>query len=365
MPYDWNGDYIPSKANKTTDILGQREIGGVGQLIYHPFRFKDYEMGNNSHECCAFPICKSGYEPIFPSDDSVSGKELLVSLCNLAKRIDDFENKVPKEQLIIEWCKENMHPYSIDFIYQELTEESFDINGFDAEMVAHDGIFSFEDFMKDLSKLYNTALFYEALEGVCIADEEPAYNLYKEGKYFEGLPFFEKYKLEEREIPDLDESPANGNIVEIMKLYNKYEEEHFPPNKPTSEFQQEPFAHYEELRNTLINLIPDFTIRLKVNPATNRLDFSADVNSVFDIAWFTLARMLSEDPAPEDKGKQDERQEGIMIVCRHCGDFLIRRNNRQEYCDKAECQKARNAKNQREFRRRKRIETAQNNKHKV
>lgn len=31
---------IPSEANKTTDILGFKEIGGVGQLIYRPFRFK-------------------------------------------------------------------------------------------------------------------------------------------------------------------------------------------------------------------------------------------------------------------------------------------------------------------------------------
>ena len=36
MPYNWNGDYIPSKADRSTDILGQKEIGGVGQLIYHP-----------------------------------------------------------------------------------------------------------------------------------------------------------------------------------------------------------------------------------------------------------------------------------------------------------------------------------------
>ena len=36
MPFNWNGDYIPSKADKTTDILGSKEIGGIGQLIYHP-----------------------------------------------------------------------------------------------------------------------------------------------------------------------------------------------------------------------------------------------------------------------------------------------------------------------------------------
>ena len=45
-------------------------------------------------------------------------------------------------------------------------------------------------------------------------------------------------------------------------------------------------------------------MKLKVDPRTNRLEFSTDINSVFDIAWLTLARMLSEDPAPEDKANR-------------------------------------------------------------
>ncbi len=361
MPYNWNGDYVPSKADRTTDILGFKEIGGVGQLVYHPVRFKEYTLGNDNKEYCAFPICKPEYEPTFPTDDSISGKDLLVSLCNLAKLIDDWNNTIPYDQLIILWCKENMHPYNIDYVYQGLTEKGFDINGFDAECVARDGIFSINDFMKDLEKLYVTALFYEALDGVCVADEDAAYHLYKEGKHFEGLPFFERFKSR-NDIPDIDVSSASGNIVEEMKLYNEYQKSHPEEFFPDGEFASEPYDNYDELRNMLIERIPDFNMRLKINPKTNRIEFSADVNSVFDIAWFTLARLISEDPAPEDAGQSEERPEGIMICCRHCGDFLIRRNSRQEYCDKPECQKARNAKNQREFRRKKRIEKAQNQK---
>ena len=44
MPLNWNDETIPSEADKTTDILGFKEIGGIGQLIYHPFRFKKYEL---------------------------------------------------------------------------------------------------------------------------------------------------------------------------------------------------------------------------------------------------------------------------------------------------------------------------------
>ncbi len=362
MPYNWNGDYVPSKADKSTDILGQKEIGGVGQLIYHPFRYKDYILANDNEEYCAFPVCKPGYEPAFPTDDSVSGRGLLVSLCNLARQIDDWDNKIPYDQLIIQWCKENMHPYSIDFVYQELTEEGFDITGYDAELAARDGIFSIKDFMEDLGKLYTTALFYEALEGICVADEDAACSLYKEGKYFEGLPFFESFK-NIHSMPDIDVSTAGGNLVKEMELYAEYQKSHPAKQPPDGQFEEEPYDNYWELLNKLIERIPDFNMCLKVNPKTNRIEFSADVNSVFDIAWFTLARMISEDPAPENKGlSNDDRSEGIMICCRHCGNFLIRRNGRQEYCDKPDCQKARNAKNQREFRRRKRIENAQKQK---
>ena len=42
-----------------------------------------------------------------------------------------------------------------------------------------------------------------------------------------------------------------------------------------------------------------------------------------------------------------------MICCRHCGKFLIRRSNRQEFCDSEECQRARNARKQMAYRKRK------------
>ena len=50
MPLNWNDEHIPSKADKTTDILGLKEIGGVGQLVYHPFKFKDYTYSFNRKE---------------------------------------------------------------------------------------------------------------------------------------------------------------------------------------------------------------------------------------------------------------------------------------------------------------------------
>ncbi len=152
-------------------------------------------------------------------------------------------------------------------------------------------------------------MFYTVLESVCVADDETAYDLSKESK-----------------------------------------------------FVTTPYADYYELRNRLIECIPNVNIRLKTAPRTGKLEFSTDVNSVFDIAWYTFARILSEELLPENKGKQDSRPERIIIRCRNCSKFIIRKNKRQEYCDFEECQKARNVRNQKAFRERKAIEKVRKSK---
>ena len=360
MPYNWNDKPIESRADKNTDILGFGESGGGGQLIYHNFRFADYTLKNDKKsDLLVCPVCNKKRPPDLTPKDSLPGKEILSSLCGLARQVDDVLEENDYKALIIEWCKENMHPYTIDYIYNALADDSFDT----ADMAAHDGIFSISDFMADLENLYNTARFYIALEAICFADNEPAYKMYQTGRHFQGLPYFGRYKLN-MNIPDIDWSAANGDLLEEMTLDNQYLAEHPLEQLPEGEFFTEPYDEYEKLRERLIDCIPDFKLRLKVNPQNNRLVFSADVNSAFDIAWYALAQMTSEYPAPEDFGKEDKRPDGIMICCHHCGRFFIRNAKHQQYCDRSECQKARNAKNQRDYRRRKAIEKAQAEKNK-
>ena len=118
----------------------------------------------------------------------------------------------------MEWCTNNMHPYNIDFIYSELNE-SFDINSFDAEMVERDGRFEIDNFLGDLEKLYNAFMFYIALEDICVAADDTAYDLFPKGKCFEGYSFFDKYKRPIVAIPDdLDYGNAKGNLIEKCEL---------------------------------------------------------------------------------------------------------------------------------------------------
>ena len=54
----------------------------------------------------------------------------------------------------------------------------------------------------------------------------------------------------------------------------------------------------------------------------------------------------------KDPGTRETNLKGIMATCKNCGRLFIRMGSRNNYCEREECQKARNAKNQREFRKR-------------
>lgn len=47
MLYNWYWDYILSKADKSSDVLGQKKAGSMGQLIYHPFQYTDDILAND------------------------------------------------------------------------------------------------------------------------------------------------------------------------------------------------------------------------------------------------------------------------------------------------------------------------------
>lgn len=111
--------------SRTCDkAFGFGEIGGVGQLIYNNFRFADYKLKNDKKSgLLACPVCNKKSPTDLTPKDNLSGKEILTSLCALAWRIDDVSEE-NDYKAFIEWCKENMHPYAIDHLYNALTDKS-------------------------------------------------------------------------------------------------------------------------------------------------------------------------------------------------------------------------------------------------
>ena len=176
--------------------------------------------------------------------------------------------------------------------------------------------------------------------------------------------YFEKYKIGVYDDDaSIDVSAAEGDLIKEMQIENRYIEEHPREIVVIDEdgFEVFPQAHLPELQEQLLDCFPDYTLRLKISPGRNRVVYTADIYSIFDIPWYSFARFLAEEPVREiEKAHGVTRDPNETIInCRHCGKIIIRRNSRQEYCDSPECQKARNANNQREFRRRKAIEKAQ------
>lgn len=355
---------IPSRANLKTGLISFGDIGGIGQLIYHNFRFVDYTLEfDKKGRIIAKPVVSKDNPPDMSQLADLDGNKILTSLCDLARQVDSYETKEPYQGLIIEWCKTHMHPYRIDELFDSLTEIGPDASEFLLEVATCDAVFCMDDFLHDLGNLYNAARFYFALDGVTVAEEDEAYHLYKEGRFFESSALFEKYKVAQPELPeDFDVSAAGGDLLKEKQMTNAYLAAHPAEQPPEDQFATEPFDDYEKLRDALLSFFPDFKLKLKVNPKTNHIVLSADVNSVFEIAWYALAHLLTEEPLPEEKGKENPRPEGMLTYCKNCGRFFIRRNNRTVYCDRDECQKARNAKNQREYRDRERIKKARSNK---
>ena len=359
MPNDEWGLYTESKADNTSDIIGFGDVGGIGQLIYHTFRFKEYKFDEAPGKAlCLKPFMHKGMEPDIDKQNGLSGKELFIKLYNLGGKINSFSEKKSFHELIIEFCKTVAHPYDIDSLYTTLTEIDVtdDKNSY---WVERDATFSVSDFMHDLGRFYVAAQFFFALKAECAGVSDPAFNLATEGKFFEGLPFFEQYKREEPEehesIPEID---ALDDIVEIMQAYAKLKKPAEPAGPPT-EFARQPFDYYNDLRDTLIDIMPDFHMRLKMNPKNNSVVFAADVHSVFDIAWYTLARMIVDFGPPEEAGKRNERYNGTLTTCPICGTAFIRRNNRHTYCDDPQCKKTYDAQRAKKSRDKRKLEATQ------
>ena len=103
----------------------------------------------------------------------------------------------------------------------------------------------------------------------------------------------------------------------------------------------------------MIDIVPSFTIRVRRDPKTQKTVFAAEVESVFDIAWLTLARKIADDVPPEEKGKHQEIK-GPIKICPFCGDAFIQNSNRQITCGKIECNRERTKRNKRRERAKKR-----------
>ena len=365
--YDEYEDYeeydnnIDRHRRKRLPALGFGDIGGAGQIIYNLVRFQEYDWDSVEDRDVIIPMCDAGHSFILPNEDSHTGKEILVSLYNLAKKLNDPGETRSFMYEILDWCKQYGNPYGVDELYALITDPAFD-SSMNRE-VEGIGTFQLGRFLYDLGKLYTIASYYFALQGIALGKDDLAYDLNAEGRFFEGLPFFEKYKYFEVEDPaydGVDLSVAEGNLRREILLLAEYRKNHpvMESDDPseeieTGEFKQVPYDEYDELYDMLLDIMPSFEIRVRRNPKTKQIVFAAGVESVFDIAWLALARKIADEVPAEKKGSAADRK-GAIRVCPYCREAFVQNSNRQITCGKPECNRERTKRNKRRERERKR-----------
>ncbi|MDY6212377.1 hypothetical protein [Hornefia butyriciproducens] len=302
------------KKTESVNNLSFAEIGGVGEMVYKSIRFSGYSVIEKNGIEWILPHFPSPFDPVeYKSRDTkLTGQDLLVSLCNLFHEMNNPGNLIDRYRSIMQWCTNNVHPYDIDEL--SVIAEECESGTSASIQLQTEGRFEPMVFLQDLERLGNTFDYVYALSE--IKDHQnpvPARKLYYEGRLCDGYPFFEKY----RRIKDDAEYVAR--VMEDMDDHSQ----------------------------RVIDIMPDFRMRLKFDKETGKIMYGADVRSVFDICWYTLSRIIADVAPPVDEDLNYLYSQGKILSCLCCGEFFIRRSGRQLYCNKPDCHAERNRKNRR------------------
>lgn len=331
---------FPKAYNKK---LGLVDIGGVGEIIYKSIRYKEYDYDDQANivdhkikGAIIYPL--DSYEtPYLDLELGLTGKKLLVSLCDLAEKIN-FEDggTTLYPYLIKDWCKTYFHPYNIDVLYEKYralergeTDRKYYPSWFD-------GVFKVDDFMNDLADIYQKFTFICAFLECLNGNPEPAFNHMRFGRYFDTLPYFENYKSTFKTKGD---STYNPYDFEAMNRMAKSSEMHINTIK---EFQKEVVSNKFEIYKMITDWIPEIKVGVQYDSSKNTCVLAAEVNSIFDICYYTIARLLASNAPSEDENTDRIAKYDLgekVSFCEICGKVYIKSGNNQRSCGKESCKR--------------------------
>ena len=302
------------------------EIGGVGEMVYRAVRFPEYVPDYDDDGEIIKPLFTGGHAPISGTDYSLTGQDLLVSLCNLYIKLNNPDSTESISDAVWDWCRNNIHPYDIDLLCDMLESEKFAHITY-RDIIEKNATFSIKRFIKDLCDLGTVFELYYMLDNLKYeGNVKNARNLYYEGRLCDTLAFLERY--------------------------SKYEDD--------KEYRVRVLEDYSDLIFKVIDMFPDFRMRLKLDKKTGKVMFGADVQSIFDICWYTFSRIVADVAPPVDEDLDYFESQGSILSCLTCGKYFVRRSSRQRYCDSWDCQAERNRKNRRASYARKKSAEAEN-----
>ena len=123
-------------------------------MIYKAVRFPECvpEYDHERKEDTIVPICTYLHRPESGTDYSITGQELLASLCNLYKKINASDYSAGITDMVWDWCRNNIQPYNIEILCQMMEQENYGDYLLSGEITSY-GTFDVSDFVKDLCKL--------------------------------------------------------------------------------------------------------------------------------------------------------------------------------------------------------------------
>lgn len=371
-----NNDYskfekLP-KEKTNRELIHIQDVGGISHFTYNVVRYKEYRYDDDvnleKYGICGQVIAPYKFEE--PETDikiKENGKQILLSIYELAYQINEAPlSEHPNKSymdLIMDWCINNFHPYDIELLYSKYKKTLSENEERLGEPDVIDGTFELKRFMRDLEYVYQAFTYIIAFQELLKGDAIPAYNLYKEGKFFDTLSFFDEYKnpswqpynkvVKSNKVPTREEL-----LAEMRESSKKAEEERLEYEKLSLEeqidiFKKNALKDKENIYQSIANFFPDIKMHLQYDFKNKGIAITATIDSVFDICWYTMARMVTfyglndEDRTLNRvyKEKQWYYDEGNYGTCLFCGKPFLVEGARQKYCKKPECQKARKRKN--------------------
>lgn len=200
----------------SVDNLGFTETRAAGEMIYHAVCFPEYVSKSHDGQQMIKPLFTASIAPKSGTDYSLTGQELLISLCNLYLNLNSESSNESITDAMLNWCRHNIHPYDIEALCEVLECNHYTVIT-----------------MYDLIEQGRTFEMYYALWKLKYChDADCAMHLYHEGRLCDGLSFLEHYRVYYKSTENL-----SHNVL----------------------------ADYDVLMSQLLDLFLDFRMRLNVD----------------------------------------------------------------------------------------------------
>ena len=286
---------------------------------------------------------------------SITGHELAVSLYNLASELDNLPDHTQDADLIIKWCKDNVHPYGFDVIAKSLNEYNgrpyCDINIIRDVLQVNIGHFRMK-----LVEFYQAFKFYLCIRDIEDDEGEGLLAFGYKTKRFDILPFLEPFR-DYMKLPVLNEGITQEQLNEFKKMTATEQAEHFfeyyhyvdvedredkivyikhKEENPDS-FLSLPIDHIDLIYEMYLPYIKESTMKVMYDKTLKKPVLKTEYTDIFDNAWDVLRKIITNTHTVNKfvNGKLIA-ETPILLQCPYCNDYYIKTGKNQKCClDKA------------------------------